>query len=153
MNPPLFCKHQPLDRARHHAVQDETHRSPWNRASNRAGWAPSSFVAPAFTARLQGGMHYVGYAELAAAVSNAGGRRIDSRYTSQLMRNVLRETGLGTVTALTQPNAEALRKEIRKCHKLTSKPFAVNVTLLPALVPPDYESYAKVIVEEVKSHP
>eukprot|EP00467_Chlorarachnion_reptans_P024419 CAMPEP_0114507614 /NCGR_PEP_ID=MMETSP0109-20121206/12114_1 /TAXON_ID=29199 /ORGANISM="Chlorarachnion reptans, Strain CCCM449" /LENGTH=330 /DNA_ID=CAMNT_0001686399 /DNA_START=105 /DNA_END=1097 /DNA_ORIENTATION=- len=77
---------------------------------------------------VQGGMHYVGYAELAAAVSNAG--------------------GLGTITALTQPDAEALRKEIRKCRKLTSKPFAVNVTLLPALVPPNYESYAKVIVEE-----
>lgn len=77
---------------------------------------------------IQGGMHYVGYAGLAAAVSNAG--------------------GLGTVTALTQPSAEALRKEIRKCRSLTDKPFAVNITLLPALVPPDYESYAKVVVEE-----
>uniref|UniRef100_A0A7S3YLD0 Nitronate monooxygenase domain-containing protein n=1 Tax=Lotharella globosa TaxID=91324 RepID=A0A7S3YLD0_9EUKA len=62
---------------------------------------------------IQGGMHYVGYAEMAAAVSNAG--------------------GLGIVTALTQPNAEALRKEIRKCRSLTNKPFGVNVTLLPAL--------------------
>uniref|UniRef100_A0A7S3YLF3 Nitronate monooxygenase domain-containing protein n=2 Tax=Lotharella globosa TaxID=91324 RepID=A0A7S3YLF3_9EUKA len=77
---------------------------------------------------IQGGMHYVGYAEMAAAVSNAG--------------------GLGIVTALTQPNAEALRKEIRKCRSLTNKPFGVNVTLLPALVPPNYEAYAKVIIEE-----
>mmetsp|Transcript_29468 Transcript_29468/g.51746 ORF Transcript_29468/g.51746 Transcript_29468/m.51746 type:complete len:330 (+) Transcript_29468:122-1111(+) len=77
---------------------------------------------------IQGGMHYVGYAELAAAVSNAG--------------------GLGIITALTQPTAEALRKEIQKCKKLTKKPFGVNMTLLPALVPPDYESYAKVVVEE-----
>ncbi|GAB5362596.1 hypothetical protein AAMO2058_000811200 [Amorphochlora amoebiformis] len=77
---------------------------------------------------IQGGMHYVGYAGMAAAVSNAG--------------------GLGTITALTQPNAEALRKEIRKCRSLTKKPFAVNITLLPALVPPDYKSYAKVVVDE-----
>mmetsp|Transcript_5657 Transcript_5657/g.7879 ORF Transcript_5657/g.7879 Transcript_5657/m.7879 type:complete len:307 (+) Transcript_5657:61-981(+) len=77
---------------------------------------------------IQGGMHYVGYAEMAAAVSNAG--------------------GLGTITALTQPNAEALRQEIRKCKNLTKKPFAVNLTLLPALAPPDYGSYAKVIIDE-----
>lgn len=77
---------------------------------------------------IQGGMHFVGFAELAAAVSNAG--------------------GLGTITALTQPNAEALRLEIRKCRSLTSKPFAVNVTLLPAMVPPDYPAYCKVIIEE-----
>lgn len=64
---------------------------------------------------VQGGMHYVGYAELAAAVSNAG--------------------GLGIITALTvaQPprGAEALRDEIRKCRALTRKPFGVNITLLP----------------------
>ena len=77
---------------------------------------------------IQGGMHYVGYAELAAAVSNAG--------------------GLGIITALTQPTAEKLREEIRKCRKLTNKPFGVNMTLLPALVPPDYASYCKVIIEE-----
>ena len=73
---------------------------------------------------IQGGMHYVGYAEMAAAVSNAG--------------------GLGIITALTvsQPDlggAENLRKEIRKCRALTSKPFGVNVTLLPVGVTPDYE--------------
>jgi len=56
--------------------------------------------------------------------------------------------GLGTITALTQPNAEALRQEIRKCKNLTKKPFAVNLTLLPALAPPDYGSYAKVIIDE-----
>eukprot|EP00397_Hematodinium_sp_SG-2012_P045344 GEMP01050900.1.p1 GENE.GEMP01050900.1~~GEMP01050900.1.p1 ORF type:complete len:291 (+),score=75.25 GEMP01050900.1:137-1009(+) len=75
-----------------------------------------------------GGMHFVGYAELAAAVSNAG--------------------GLGTITALTQPSAEALRAEIRKCKTLTKKPFGVNLTLLPALAPPDYDAYAQVVLDE-----
>jgi len=75
-----------------------------------------------------GGMHYVGYAELAAAVSNAG--------------------GLGMITALTQPSAEALKKEIQKCKTMTKKPFAVNLTLLPALVPPNYDEYAQVILDE-----
>jgi len=73
-------------------------------------------------------MHYVGYAEMAAAVSNAG--------------------GLGTITALTQPSPEALRAEIRKCRALTDKPFAVNLTLLPALAPPDYPAFLDVVVEE-----
>jgi len=77
---------------------------------------------------VQGGMHYVGYAELAAAVSNAG--------------------GLGIITALTQPNPEALRAEIRKCRTLTNKPFGVNMTLLPILIPPDYAAYAQVIIDE-----
>lgn len=81
---------------------------------------------------IQGGMHYVGYAELAAAVSNAG--------------------GLGIITALTvaQPprGKEALRDEIRKCRSLTDKPFGVNVTLLPVGVPPDYEGIIQVLVEE-----
>jgi len=77
---------------------------------------------------VQGGMHYVGYAELAAAVSNAG--------------------GLGIITALTQPNSNALREEIKKCRTLTDKPFGVNLTLLPALVPPDYDSYAQVVIDE-----
>ncbi len=58
---------------------------------------------------MAGGMHYASYAELAAAVSNAG--------------------GLGVITALTQPTPEDLRKEIQKCKKLTSKPFGVNMTL------------------------
>lgn len=81
---------------------------------------------------IQGGMHYVGYAEMAAAVSNAG--------------------GLGIITALTvaQPprGKEALRDEIRKCKTLTNKPFGVNITLLPVGVPPDYEGIMQVILDE-----
>ncbi|PKX97226.1 NAD(P)H-dependent flavin oxidoreductase [Aspergillus novofumigatus IBT 16806] len=77
---------------------------------------------------VQGGMQWVGYAELAAAVSNAG--------------------GLGILTALTQPTPEDLRKEIRRCRTMTKKPFGVNLTLLPALVPPDYAAYAQVIIDE-----
>lgn len=81
---------------------------------------------------IQGGMHYVGYAEMAAAVSNAG--------------------GLGLITALTvaQPprGKEALRDEIRKCKQLTDKPFGVNITLLPVGVPPDYPGIIQVIMEE-----
>ncbi|GLB05609.1 hypothetical protein AtubIFM57258_000898 [Aspergillus tubingensis] len=77
---------------------------------------------------VQGGMQWVGYAELAAAVSNAG--------------------GLGILTALTQPTPEDLRKEIRRCKTMTKKPFAVNITLLPALVPPDYGAYAQVVIDE-----
>ncbi|KAI9374477.1 hypothetical protein BJX61DRAFT_540725 [Aspergillus egyptiacus] len=77
---------------------------------------------------VQGGMQWVGYAELAAAVSNAG--------------------GLGILTALTQPTPEDLRKEIRRCRTMTKNPFGVNLTLLPALVPPDYGAYAQVIIDE-----
>merc|ERR1719378_105806 len=80
---------------------------------------------------IQGGMHYVGYAEMAAAVSNAG--------------------GLGIITALTQPSAEDLRKEIRKCKKMLNSPdtpIGVNLTLLPVGKPPNYEAYAQVIIDE-----
>eukprot|EP01061_Rhynchopus_euleeides_P030671 TRINITY_DN50921_c0_g1_i1.p1 TRINITY_DN50921_c0_g1~~TRINITY_DN50921_c0_g1_i1.p1 ORF type:complete len:333 (+),score=148.71 TRINITY_DN50921_c0_g1_i1:60-1058(+) len=77
---------------------------------------------------IQGGMHYVGYASLAAAVSNAG--------------------GLGLITALTQPNPEALRREIRKCRELTDKTFGVNITLLPVGTKPDFEGIIRVVVEE-----
>jgi len=77
---------------------------------------------------VQGGMQWVGYAELASAVSNAG--------------------GLGILTALTQPTPEDLRKEIRKCRTMTNNPFGVNITLLPAMVPPDYRAYAQVVIEE-----
>lgn len=77
---------------------------------------------------VQGGMQWVGYAELASAVSNAG--------------------GLGLLTALTQPTPEDLRKEIRRCRTMTKYPFGVNLTLLPALVPPDYGAYAQVIIDE-----
>ncbi|KAI7876004.1 2-nitropropane dioxygenase [Lichtheimia hyalospora FSU 10163] len=77
---------------------------------------------------VQGGMMFVGTAEMAAAVSNAG--------------------ALGIITALTQPTPEALRQEIRRCRTMTKNPFGVNLTLLPAINPPPYEEYAKVIVEE-----
>lgn len=77
---------------------------------------------------IQGGMMAVGLAELAAAVSNAG--------------------GLGIITALTQPTPEALRNEIRCCREMTSKPFGVNLTLLPTINPVPYDEYAKVIIEE-----
>lgn len=70
---------------------------------------------------IQGGMQWVGRAELASAVSNAG--------------------GLGILTALTQPNPEALRAEISRCRGLTDKPFGVNLTILPATTPPPYEEY------------
>lgn len=76
---------------------------------------------------IQGGMHYVGLAELASAVSNAG--------------------GLGILTALTQPSPDALAKEIRRCHEMTDQPFGVNLTFLPARNPPDYPGYIKAIVE------
>jgi nitronate monooxygenase len=76
---------------------------------------------------IQGGMHYVGLAELASAVSNAG--------------------GLGILTALTQPNPDALAKEIEKCHAMTDKPFGVNLTVLPAMSKPDYPGYIRVIIE------
>ncbi|KAI7975363.1 hypothetical protein EIK77_003744 [Talaromyces pinophilus] len=58
------------------------------------------------------------------------------------------QTDSSQLTALTQPTPEDLRKEIRKTRTLTSKPFGVNITLLPALVPPDYAAYARVVIEE-----
>jgi nitronate monooxygenase len=73
-------------------------------------------------------MQYVGYAEMASAVSNAG--------------------ALGMLTALTQPTPDALRAEIRRCRTMTKYPFGVNLTFLPAIVPPPYEEYAKAIIEE-----
>jgi len=73
-------------------------------------------------------MHYVGYAEMASTVSNAG--------------------GLGIITALTFPSAEALRAEIRKCRTMTEKPFGMNLTLLPSLAPPDYPAYIQVVIDE-----
>lgn len=76
---------------------------------------------------MQGGMHYVGFAEMAAAVSNAG--------------------GLGTITALTMRSPEGLSREIARCHEMTQKPFAVNLTFLPMVTPPDYPGYVKAIIE------
>ena len=76
---------------------------------------------------IQGGMHYVGFAELAAAVSNAG--------------------GLGIITALTQKTPKDLAKEIARCHTMTSKPFGVNLTFLPAMKAPDYPGYIDTIID------
>ena len=76
---------------------------------------------------IQGGMHYVGFAELAAAVSNAG--------------------GLGTITGLTQGTPEKLANEIARCKEMTDKPFAVNLTFLPSLTPPDYPGLIKEIID------
>ena len=76
---------------------------------------------------IQGGMHYVGFAELAAAVSNAG--------------------GLGIITGLTQRTPELLANEIRRCREMTDKPFGVNLTFLPSLNTPDYPGYIKAIID------
>ncbi len=76
---------------------------------------------------IQGGMHYVGLAELAAAVSNAG--------------------GLGTITGLTQRTPKDLANEIARCKDMTDKPFAVNLTFLPTVKAPDYPGYVKAIIE------
>jgi nitronate monooxygenase len=76
---------------------------------------------------VQGGMQWVGTAEMAAAVSNAG--------------------GLGILTALTQPSPEALAAEIERCRGLTAAPFGVNLTILPAITPPPYERYLQVIID------
>jgi nitronate monooxygenase len=72
---------------------------------------------------IQGGMHYVGFAELAAAVSNAG--------------------GLGIITGLTQRTPEALAAEIARCRTLTDKPFGVNLTFLPTVSSPDYQAISR----------
>jgi len=76
---------------------------------------------------VQGGMMWVGRAELAAAVSNAG--------------------GLGILTALTQPTPDDLRREIDRCRSMTDKPFGVNLTILPSVNPPPYAEYRKAIIE------
>ena len=76
---------------------------------------------------IQGGMHFVGFAEMAAAVSNAG--------------------GLGIITGLTQRTPEDLAKEIARCRDMTDKPFGVNLTFLPGLATPDYPGYVKAIID------
>ncbi|MCH7627386.1 MAG: nitronate monooxygenase [Proteobacteria bacterium] len=76
---------------------------------------------------VQGGMMNVGTAEMASAVSNAG--------------------GLGIVTALTQPSPEKLREEIERTRSMTSKPFGVNMTVFPTINSPDYKAYAQAIID------
>lgn len=76
---------------------------------------------------VQGGMMWVGRAELAAAVSNAG--------------------GLGMLTALTQPTPDDLRREIDRCRAMTDRPFGVNLTILPAVSPPPYAEYRQAIID------
>lgn len=76
---------------------------------------------------VQGGMMWVGTADLASAVSNAG--------------------GLGIITALTQPTPDALAAEIARCRTLTDKPFGVNLTVLPSVSPPPYADYRRAIIE------
>ncbi len=76
---------------------------------------------------IQGGMHFVGFAELASAVSNAG--------------------GLGIITGLTQRTPELLANEIRRCREMTDKPFGVNLTFLPVLTAPDYPGYIQAIID------
>jgi NAD(P)H-dependent flavin oxidoreductase YrpB (nitropropane dioxygenase family) len=76
---------------------------------------------------IQGGMHFVGFAEMAAAVSNAG--------------------GLGIITGLTQGTPENLSKEIARCREMTDKPFGVNLTFLPSVTPPDYPGFVKAIID------
>ncbi|MEU1521324.1 nitronate monooxygenase [Nocardia rhamnosiphila] len=75
---------------------------------------------------VQGGMQWIGRAELTAAVAEAG--------------------GLGFLTAMTQPDTDALRREIDRCREMTSRPFGVNITMLPAISPPDYPGIARAIV-------
>jgi len=76
---------------------------------------------------IQGGMHYVGFAELAAAVSNAG--------------------GLGIITGLTQKTPADLAQEIARCHEMTDKPFGVNLTFLPSFAAPRYPEYIDAIID------
>ncbi len=76
---------------------------------------------------IQGGMHYVGFAEMAAAVSNAG--------------------GLGIITALTQKTPADLANEIARCKDMTDKPFGVNITFLPSTTPPDYPAIVKTVID------
>ena len=76
---------------------------------------------------VQGGMQWVGVAEMASAVSNAG--------------------GLGILTGLTQPDAKSLAAEIERCRSMTDKPFGVNMTVFPTINPPDYKGMTQVIID------
>ena len=85
---------------------------------------PAEFKARVLPRRK--GMHFVGLAEMAAAVSNAG--------------------GLGIITGLTQRTPERLAAEIERCRRMTDQPFGVNLTFLPAVTPPDYPAFVDAIV-------
>ena len=76
---------------------------------------------------IQGGMHYVGLAEMAAAISNAG--------------------GLGIITGLTRATPDGLAAEIERCRTMTAKPFGVNLTFLPTIKPPDYPGFVRTIID------
>ncbi|WP_327241829.1 NAD(P)H-dependent flavin oxidoreductase [Streptomyces sp. NBC_01320] len=76
---------------------------------------------------VQGGMQWVGRAELVAAVANAG--------------------ALGFITALTQPTPRDLAREIERCRTLTDQPFGVNLTILPSITPPPYAEYCRAIID------
>jgi NAD(P)H-dependent flavin oxidoreductase YrpB (nitropropane dioxygenase family) len=88
----------------------------------------------------------VGLPKLAAAVSEAGGLGMLVPFLIFFPFSTLTQPGI--LTALTQPSPDALRESIRETRKLTSKPFGVNITLLPSINPPDYEGYARAAVEE-----
>ncbi len=77
---------------------------------------------------VQGGLMWIARSELASAVGNAG--------------------GIGFMTALTFPDPEDFRAEIKKCRELTDRPFGVNLTFLPTMRPPDYPAYIQVCVDE-----
>ncbi len=77
---------------------------------------------------IQGGMHHVGFAEMAAAVSNAG--------------------GLGIITGLTQKSPKDLANEIARCKDMTDKPIGVNLTFLPGFANPDYPGYIEAIIAQ-----
>ncbi|WP_156423817.1 nitronate monooxygenase family protein [Erythrobacter sp. YT30] len=103
-----------------------------SRASNASGrdQAMKTAITEMFGIQhpiIQGGMHYVGFAEMAAAVSNAG--------------------GLGIITGLTQKTPQDLANEIARCKDMTDKPFGVNITILPTLTPPDYPGIVKAVID------
>jgi NAD(P)H-dependent flavin oxidoreductase YrpB (nitropropane dioxygenase family) len=102
------------DRGRVLCDHQRTRARPWHEAARSASSTPSF-------------MHYVGFAELAAAVSNAG--------------------GLGIITGLTQRTPELLAAEIKRCRAMTDKPFGVNLTFLPTVSSPDYPGYIKAIID------
>jgi NAD(P)H-dependent flavin oxidoreductase YrpB (nitropropane dioxygenase family) len=100
------------------------------RAANQGNALMKTRITELFGIRhpiIQGGMNYVGFAELAAAVSNAG--------------------GLGIITGLTQRTPELLAKEIARCRAMTDRPFGVNLTFLPTFASPPYPEYIRAIIE------